>query len=112
MEIEDIIEFYKNAPDFNEKVTTYQLEQLSGEVGSGIKYNCPSCSNLDTKGLCYKTEECGKIVNPIQFKSFYFISLYVFILLYFNCYSIFVEMLELYMFYLMVAKTCSLQFIM
>jgi len=70
MEIENIIEFYRNAPDFNEKVTTYQLEQLSGEVGSGIKYNCPSCSNLDTKGLCYKTEECGRIVNPIQFKSF------------------------------------------
>ena len=70
MGIEDIVEFYKNAPDFNVKVTTYQLEQLSGEKGSGTKYRCPSCSNLDTKGLCYRTEECGKIVNPIQFKSF------------------------------------------
>ena len=70
MEVEDIVEFYKNAPDFNVKVTTYQLEQLSGEVGSGTKYRCPSCSTLDTQGLCYRTEECGKIRNPIQFKSF------------------------------------------
>jgi len=70
MGVEDIVEFYKNAPDFNVKVTTYQLEQLSGEVGSGTKYRCPSCSTLDTQGLCYRTEECGKIRNPIQFKSF------------------------------------------
>ena len=35
MEVEDILEFYRNAKDFNEKVTLYQLEQLSGDVGSG-----------------------------------------------------------------------------
>jgi len=70
MTVEDVVEFYRNAPDFNEKVTTYQLEQLSGEIGSGTKYRCPSCSTLDTQGLCYKTEECGRIINPIQFKSF------------------------------------------
>ena len=69
MEVEDILEFYRNAPDFNEKVTLYQLEQLSGEVGSGTKYRCPSCSKLKSQGLCFKTDECGRIINPIQFKS-------------------------------------------
>jgi len=69
MEVEDILEFYRTAPDFNEKVTLYQLEQLSGEVGSGTKYKCPSCEKLKSQGLCFRTEECSKIINPIQFKS-------------------------------------------
>ena len=49
MEVEDILEFYRTAPDFNEKVTLYQLEQLSGEVGSGTKYKCPSCEKLKSQ---------------------------------------------------------------
>jgi DNA primase large subunit len=65
--VEDIVVLFHNAPDFNEKVTRYQIEHLSGKKGSGIKYFVPSCEKLVNESLCFKTEECNGIVNPIQF---------------------------------------------
>ena len=65
--IEDIIPFFRNAPDFSEKVTRYQLEHLSGLKGSHTKYSTPSCQKLKNENLCFATSECAGISNPIQF---------------------------------------------
>jgi DNA primase large subunit len=65
--IEDIAPLFKNAPDYNEKVTLYQLKHLAGNFGSGTKYACPSCEKLKSENLCYAISECNNIINPLQF---------------------------------------------
>jgi len=57
--IEDIISIYSNAPNFNEKITRYQIESIKKKG-----YMVPSCSNIDSYGLCI--EKCGT-KNPLQY---------------------------------------------
>lgn len=65
--IDEIAPLFKNAPDYNEKITLYQLKHLAGNFGSGTKYACPSCEKLKSENLCYIIPECANIVNPLQF---------------------------------------------
>ena len=65
--VEQIAPLFKNAPDYNEKVTLYQLNHLSGSSGSGTQYTSPSCEKLDSQNLCFRATECGNIINPLQF---------------------------------------------
>ena len=66
--IEEIAPLFKNAPDYNEKVTRYQIKQLSGETGGNkTKYACPSCEKIKSNDLCFAIPECDNIINPIQF---------------------------------------------
>jgi DNA primase large subunit len=65
--IEEIAPLFKNAPDYNEKTTLYQLKHLAGNFGSGTKYTCPSCEKLKSENLCYAIPECNNIINPLQF---------------------------------------------
>lgn len=64
--VEQIAPIFKNAPDYNEEVTLYQLNHLAGNIGS-TKYRCPSCDKLRTQGLCHATAECDGITTPLQF---------------------------------------------
>ncbi|ABK78535.1 eukaryotic-type DNA primase, large subunit [Cenarchaeum symbiosum A] len=65
--IEQIAPLFKNAPDYNPKVTMYQLNHLAGSSRDGEQYTCPSCDKLRSQGLCHETEECAGIINPLQF---------------------------------------------
>lgn len=65
--IQQIAPLFKNAPDYNERVTLYQLNHLAGTSGSGTQYSCPSCEKLKTQSLCFATSECDNIINPLQF---------------------------------------------
>ena len=65
--VEQIAPLFKNAPDYNEKVTLYQLNHLAGTSGSGTQYSCPSCEKLKTQNLCFAIPECNNIFNPLQF---------------------------------------------
>jgi len=65
--IEQIAPLFKNAPDYNERVTLYQLNHLAGTSGSTTKYICPSCDKLKTQDLCFAIPECDNIINPLQF---------------------------------------------
>jgi DNA primase large subunit len=64
--IEDIIDVFKKLPDFKENVTRYQLEHLSGKKGGSKKYFVPSCEKIKIEELCYQTNVCKGIINPIQ----------------------------------------------
>jgi DNA primase large subunit len=66
--IEQIAPLFKNAPDYNEKITMYQLNSLNGSSGSGTTYKCPSCERVKSKDLCFATSDCDGIINPLQFK--------------------------------------------
>jgi len=65
--IDDIAPLFKNAPDYNEKVTRYQIKQVAGESGNKTKYACPSCEKIKSNDLCYITPDCDNIINPMQF---------------------------------------------
>jgi DNA primase large subunit len=64
---DEVVELFKNAPDFNEKITRYQVEHLAGTKGSRVKYSVPSCEKLRNENLCFATEDCAGIINPVQF---------------------------------------------
>ncbi len=66
--VEQIAPLIKNAPDYNEKITLYQLNHLAGSSGSGTGYKCPSCDKVKTNDLCFATSDCNGIINPLQFK--------------------------------------------
>jgi len=66
--VEQIAPLFKNAPDYNERITFYQLNHLKGSTGSGIEYKCPSCERVNSKDLCFATSDCDGIINPLQFK--------------------------------------------
>lgn len=65
--VQQIAPMFKNAPDYNPRVTLYQLNHLSGSSGGGTSYSCPSCEKLKTQSLCFATSECDNIINPLQF---------------------------------------------
>jgi DNA primase large subunit len=59
-----IIELFKCNPDFNEKITKYQIEHLQGLRGSRKRYLTYSCDTMKTLNMC--KGECG-IKNPLQY---------------------------------------------
>jgi DNA primase large subunit len=65
--VQQVAPLFKNAPDYNERVTLYQLNHLAGTSGSGTQYSCPSCEKLKTQSLCFAIPECDNIINPLQF---------------------------------------------
>jgi DNA primase large subunit len=65
--VDEIVEMFKNAPDFNERITRYQVEHLAGSKGNRTKYSVPSCDKLRTQNLCFATQDCAGIINPVQF---------------------------------------------
>ena len=65
--VDEIVLMFENAPDFNEKITRYQVEHLAGMKGSHTKYSVPSCQKLRNENLCFAIAECDGLINPIQF---------------------------------------------
>lgn len=61
--VDQISELFKTAPDYNERVTRYQVENVINR-----KYKAPSCEKLRTEGLCFAVADCNNIINPVQFK--------------------------------------------
>jgi len=64
---DQIAPLFKNAPDYNERITRYQLEHIAGSSGKGTRYSCPSCDKLKSENLCFEIPECNVIINPSQF---------------------------------------------
>lgn len=65
--VDEIISLYPRSPDFNERMTRYQVEHIAGLKGGRVKYGCPSCKTMITHTFCFKTEECDDITHPLQF---------------------------------------------
>lgn len=63
--VKQIAPLFKNAPDYNERITAYQLNHLAGSAGT--QYSCPSCEKIRTQDLCFAIPECDNIISPMQF---------------------------------------------
>ncbi|WEU39638.1 MAG: hypothetical protein OdinLCB4_003905 [Candidatus Odinarchaeum yellowstonii] len=64
----EIIELFKASPDFNEKLTRYQIEHIKGKDLNKPRYTPPSCKTLKTYGLCLNMDEiCREIAHPLKY---------------------------------------------
>ena len=66
---ESVIKLFSKLPDFNERITRYQVEHIFGLRGSGKIYSVPSCQTLKTGNLCYAGGNpiCPYIKHPLQY---------------------------------------------
>ncbi len=63
-EIDFVVDMFRNMPDFNEKITRYQVEHLAGLRGSRKKYRVYSCEKMRTLGIC--KADCENTRSPLQ----------------------------------------------
>lgn len=59
-----IVDLFRRSPDFNEKITRYQIEHLAGLRGSRKRYLTYSCNTMKALGMC--KWECN-LKNPVQY---------------------------------------------
>ena len=73
MKNEEIMNIFKSAPDFNERITSYQVNHVTGEK-SGTEYSPPRCSVLKSNHLCYMDNDyiCNSewLKHPMQYYSY------------------------------------------
>ncbi len=67
--VDEIISLFARTPDFNERVTRYQVEHILGMRGGKIKYDVPSCRKIKSFGFCFPDEICVKhrIRHPLTY---------------------------------------------
>ena len=52
--VSDVVDIFRNQPDFKEDMTQYQVEFSAGERGGGTKYTSYGCPKLISYGICQK----------------------------------------------------------
>jgi DNA primase large subunit len=68
MPTENVIDIFKNFSDYDQRMTTYQVEHIAGERGSRTRYNPPKCDTLKTHGVCVDSDElCQRIRHPLSY---------------------------------------------
>lgn len=68
MPLEEVIDCFRSASDFNERMTRYQAEHIGGGRGSRTKYVPPKCETLRTHGVCPGVDaDCRTIRHPLKY---------------------------------------------
>ena len=65
----EIMEIFRNAPDYEEDKTKYQVEHITGRKSS-TKYTPPGCDKMRTYGICPidETDElCKRVNHPLTY---------------------------------------------
>ena len=62
----EVVDIFRASSDFNERMTKYQVEHISGDRGSRTRYIPPTCETLRTHGLCPGEEDlCKGVRHPL-----------------------------------------------
>jgi len=68
MQPEEVVQMYSQRGDFDNRIARYQVEHIAGLRGSRTKYTTPSCSTMQTHGLCIENGRlCGGVKNPMEY---------------------------------------------
>ncbi len=68
MTTEEVINLFKALPDFNERLTRYQVEHIAGDRGSRTQYKPPRCDTLRTHGVCPSMDViCEGVRHPLTY---------------------------------------------
>ena len=63
MEVESIVQLFRNAPNWNERITRYHVSRMA----KGKKYSVANCETMRSYDLCIqKGALCPRIKNPMQ----------------------------------------------
>lgn len=62
--VDEILEIFRNAPDFDEDKARYQIEHIAGQRGAGKLYDVPSCSTMKTYQNC--VADCN-VNHPLEY---------------------------------------------
>ncbi|WP_456368986.1 DNA primase large subunit PriL [Geoglobus sp.] len=62
--VDEILDLFRNAPDFDEEKARYQIEHIAGQRGAGKEYDVPSCSTMKTYHNC--VANCG-VRHPMEY---------------------------------------------
>lgn len=66
--VEDVIDIFRRAVDFDERIARYQTEHLAGVRGGKTRYSMPACRTLKTQGVCYQPDQvCRLIRHPLSY---------------------------------------------
>ncbi len=71
-EKQKILEIFKTVPDYDSRMTEYQIKHITGEKGKTV-YSVPKCSTIELYGLCvkdkYKENLCMKewMTHPLLY---------------------------------------------
>ena len=64
---EEILQFNKSSPDFDEKIARYQVDHITGTI-STTEYTPQSCKTMVSLGLCVSKDIlCSKIGHPLSY---------------------------------------------
>jgi DNA primase large subunit len=66
LDSDDVIDLFRVSPDFKEDVASYQVHHILGDT-SGTKYSPPSCSTMNTYGICLRAKECEGLGHPLRY---------------------------------------------
>ncbi len=68
MDINEMVELYTSVTDFDESLTRYQIEHIAGMRGGQTKYTPPTCSTLNTHGICREKDSiCRYVRHPLGY---------------------------------------------
>lgn len=68
MPTEKVSELFRASSDYNARLTRYQVEHIAGVRGSRTCYKPPSCSTLQTHGVCVNAGRgCGQTRHPLSY---------------------------------------------
>jgi DNA primase large subunit len=66
--VDDVLELFSNAADFDQGKARYQIEHIAGIIGSKTRYKSPKCDVLRSFGLCVgKDVLCDRVWHPMQY---------------------------------------------
>ncbi len=51
-DVDRVVDAFRAVPDFDEKVTRYQVQHIAGQAGGRKRYSVPNCQTLNGWGLC------------------------------------------------------------
>jgi DNA primase large subunit len=68
MPTENVTDLFKNFSDYDQRMTTYQVEHIAGERGSRTRYIPPKCDTLKTHGVCINPDAlCQNLRHPLTY---------------------------------------------
>jgi len=64
----EVVDLFRSFADFNERMTRYQVEHISGARGSRTSYIPPKCDTLRTHSVCPDMDDiCRKVHHPLAY---------------------------------------------
>ena len=66
LDSEDILDLFRASSDFKESIASYQVRHILGDI-SGTRYTPPSCSTMQTYGICLREKRCENAGSPRRY---------------------------------------------